>query len=96
MITFLWKLKGEALAALGRTEKASSLLRAGIEIARATEERFMIWRIHVCLGRMYHARKHQTINRKEFLMARELFHELAATVPDEALKDNFLHVPPVC
>jgi hypothetical protein len=42
VITFLWKLKGKALAAMGSTEEAQPLLRAAIDKARATGERFLL------------------------------------------------------
>jgi tetratricopeptide (TPR) repeat protein len=90
VITFLWKLKGEALATIGRTEEACSLLRAAIENARATEERFLLWRIHASLGRLYHTMNYQTEARKEFSAARELIQELAAAIPYKALEENFL------
>jgi tetratricopeptide (TPR) repeat protein len=90
VVTFLWKLKGEALAAIGRTDEAISLLRAAIENARATGERFLLWRVHASLGCLYQTLNHQTAAQQEFSAARELIEELAATIPDGALKDNFL------
>jgi tetratricopeptide (TPR) repeat protein len=90
VITFLWKLKGEALAATGRTEEACSLLHAAIENARATEERFLLWCIHASLGRLYRATDCQREAEEEFSAASELIETLGATIPDETLKDNFL------
>jgi tetratricopeptide (TPR) repeat protein len=90
VITFLWKLKGEALAAMGRTEQACSLLRAAIENARATEERFLLWRLHASLARLYHAIDRQPEAEVELSHARELVEELADTVPDGELRDNYL------
>jgi adenylate cyclase len=90
VITFLWKLKGEALAAIGRTDEAESLLHAAIENAWAMEERFLLWRVHASLGRLYRTMGHQEAAEKEFSTACALIEELAATVPDKALKSNFL------
>ena len=90
VITFLWQLKGEALAVLGRMEKARSLLCAAIENAQMNEEQFLLWRIHASLGRLYDTTDHQTEARKEFSAAEELVEQLAASIDDEALKDNFL------
>ncbi len=90
VITFLWKLKGEALAAMGRTEEACSLLRAAIENARAMEERFLLWRLHASLGRLYRALVRQSEADNEFSTARELIQELADTVPTGEVRDNFL------
>jgi DNA-binding SARP family transcriptional activator len=89
VITFLWQLKGEILAALGRTDEAQPLLRAAIENARTTGERFLLWRIHASLGQLYTTMGHQEAAEKDFLAARTLIDELAATVPDETLKDKF-------
>jgi tetratricopeptide (TPR) repeat protein len=90
VITFLWKLKGEALAALGETEKACHLLRAALENAERTGERFILWRLHISLAQLYHAMKRRTSAQEEFSAAEELIDELAATIPDEALKCSFL------
>jgi adenylate cyclase len=91
VITFLWKLRGEALAAMGHQDKGISLLHAAIENARATGERFLLWRIHASLGRLYHAMNRTVEAEAQFSTARELVQELADTVPNEALKDHFLH-----
>ncbi|MCP4539742.1 MAG: tetratricopeptide repeat protein, partial [Chloroflexi bacterium] len=90
VITFLWKLKGEAFAAMGRTEQACSLLYAAIENARATKERFLLWRIHASLGRLYRVTDRQGEAEKEFSAACELIEELGATIPDETLRNDFL------
>jgi hypothetical protein len=48
VITFLWKLKGQALNAMGHTEEAQTLLRAAIillklfEVSQLTEEMVLI------------------------------------------------------
>jgi tetratricopeptide (TPR) repeat protein len=89
VITFLWKLKGEALAAMGRTDEAESLLRAAMENARATEERFLLWRLHASLGRLYRALGRQSEAEREFSTAHELVEELADTVPDGEVRDDF-------
>jgi len=91
VITFLWKLKGEALSAMGHTEQAHSLLQAAIENAQATGERFLLWRIHASLGRLYCAMNRQLEAEEEFSTARQLIGVLADTVPYETVKANFLH-----
>ncbi|MBN1400188.1 MAG: AAA family ATPase [Anaerolineae bacterium] len=90
VITYLWKLKAEALAPMGRAEEAASLLRVAMENARATKERFLLWRIHASLGRVHSAMNHHLEAQEEFSTARDLIEELAATIPDEALRDGFL------
>ena len=90
VITFLWKLKGEVLTAIGHTDEAESLLRRAVENARATGERFLLWRVHASLGRLYRTTGRQEAAEKEYSSARALIEEMAATIPDEGLKDNFL------
>jgi tetratricopeptide (TPR) repeat protein len=90
VITFLWKLKGEALAAMGDTEGACSLLRAAIENARTIGERFLLWRLHTSLGRLCRALGRQSEAEEECATARKLVEELADTVPDGEVRDNFL------
>jgi tetratricopeptide (TPR) repeat protein len=90
VITFLWKLKGEALGALGHAEDGGSLLRAAIENATATGERFLLWRLHASLGRLYCALGRQSEAERELSTAHELVAELADTLPHGDLRDNFL------
>ena len=88
VITFLWKLKGEALAAMGATEEPQTLLRSAINHARATGERFLLWRLHASLGHLYHASCRQAAAEEEFSTARELVEELAGTLPNTELGDS--------
>jgi len=90
VITFLWKLQGEALTALGHTEEAHTLLQAAVENAQAMGERFLLWRIHSSLGRLYRTLDRQSEAGKESATARELVEELADTIPDGEVRDNFL------
>jgi tetratricopeptide (TPR) repeat protein len=90
VITFLWKLKAEALIALGDTKEAQPLLQAAIENAQATVERFLLWRLHASLGRLYRAADRQPEAEAEFGKARKLVGELADTVPEGEMRDSFL------
>jgi tetratricopeptide (TPR) repeat protein len=90
VITFLWKLKAEALIALGETEEAHSLLQSAIENTRSTGERFLLWRIHSSLERLYCALGRHSDAEKQFAIARKLVAELADTLPDGELRDSFL------
>jgi tetratricopeptide (TPR) repeat protein len=90
VITFLWKLKGEAMAALGCAEEAVPLLQAAIKNAREEREQFMLWRVHASLGRLYLALDRRSEAEKEISTALELVEELADTVPEGEMRDNFL------
>ena len=90
VITFLWKLKGEALSTLGQTEQAVSLLEAAIKNVQATGERFLLWRLHASLGRLYLAWGRQSEAEEEFAIAHKLVEKLADAAPEGGLRDNFL------
>jgi len=89
VITFLWKLKGESLNALGHMEEAHTLLQAAVENAHATGERFLLWRLHASLGRLFHGLGQQPEAEKEFSRARELVGELANTLPNGEVRNDF-------
>jgi tetratricopeptide (TPR) repeat protein len=74
---------------MGHSEEAQTLLHDAIENAQATGERFLLWRIHAILARLYRAMGRQSEAEREFSNARELVQELADTVPDGDLRDNF-------
>jgi DNA-binding SARP family transcriptional activator len=90
VITYLWKVKGEALAALGDPEAALPLLRAAIKNVRATGERFRLWRLQGSLGELYHMMGRGPDAEQAFTSARDSIQELADSLPDGALRDNFL------
>ena len=60
VIPRLWKLRGETLAALGRTEEAEAVLRAAEVAARVQGLRPLCWQISVAQGLLY-----RTQGRKE-------------------------------
>ena len=84
------KLRGEVLLALHRTAEAKVELEAAQEIAAALGARPMLWRIHVLLGNFYKAQGDLEEAEKTYSTARTLIEELATTMPDESLRDNFL------
>ena len=85
------KLRGEALLALHRTEEAKVELEAAQEIAATLGASPMLWRISMLLGNFYKAQGDHDEAEKAYSTARTLIEELAATMPDESLRDNFLH-----
>ena len=90
VIAFLWKVKAEALAAVGQTEQAVILLRAAVENAQATGERSLLWPIHASLARLYSTTHHRAEAATEFAAAHQLIQELADTVPAAELREGFL------
>jgi DNA-binding CsgD family transcriptional regulator len=85
------KLRGETLAALQRIGEAEATLTEARALAAAQGVRSMQWRICVTLGNLYQYQERNTEAEQVFATARTLIEELAATIADEPLKDNFLH-----
>ena len=86
------KLRGEALVMLQRPVEAEGAFEAAQEIARALGVRPVHWRICIALGNLYQAQERNTEAEQAFAAARTLIEELAATIADEPLRDNFLQL----
>jgi len=91
VVPFLWQLKADALAAAGQVEPARALLQAALDSAQAPGDRFLLWRICTSLGRLYYAMHCRPEAEQQFAVARRLVEELAQTIPDQDLRDTFLH-----
>jgi len=90
VIPRLWKLRGEALAALDRAAEAETALIAAQATAKEQGLRPWLWRIAIILGRLYQAQARREEAEQAFSTARSLIEELAANVPDEQLRTHFL------
>lgn len=84
------KLRGEALVALQRLDEARIVLNAAQELAKGQGVRPMQWRIGLALGNLSQIQGKKIEAEQEFSAARNLIEELAATITDEPLRDNFL------
>jgi tetratricopeptide (TPR) repeat protein len=89
--TSLWRLRGETLLELGKTDEAEHVLHAALENARTIGEEYIIWRIHATLGRLYHRTERQVEAEKAFAAARDAIEILAVNIPDKELRANFRH-----
>lgn len=85
----LFTLRGQALLALGRLDEAEAALNDALAAAAKQDEPMMIWRIHQALGQVYSAQSRQDEASAAFIAAETLIEQLAATIPDTALRDNF-------
>jgi len=90
VITYLWKLKAEALATTGQLDDARTLLCAARKNAQDYGERFLLWRIHGSLGKLYRRMDCKQASEKELLQAQAIIDELSTTLQDQKLKQNFL------
>lgn len=89
VIARLWKLRGEALATLGRTAEAEVALRAAREAAREQGSHPLLWQLHVSLGALFQAQGRREEAEREYVAARAVVEEMAASIPDEALRGQF-------
>jgi tetratricopeptide (TPR) repeat protein len=89
-IPALSRLRGQALLALGRIEKAEAELQAALAAAQAVDARPMTWRIHAALGQLYRAADKPEQAERELTAARHIVEELAAHIPDTSLRENFM------
>jgi serine/threonine protein kinase/predicted ATPase len=90
VIPLLWKLRGEALAGLGSPEEAATMLQVAQEAARTQGLQSLQWRICVSLGKLYQGQGRHTEAEHVFATARTIIEDLANTIEDEALRDNFM------
>ncbi len=86
----LLKLKGEALVALKRLDEAVEALEGAKRGALLRREAPLLWQIHGSLGRVYRLLKREEQARSAFAAAREGIEELAQTVDDPSLREQFL------
>lgn len=89
VIPRVWKLRGEALAALGQTDEAEAVLAAAREAAREQGARPLLWQIHVALGDLLKAQGGRDEAEQAYAAARAVIEELATTIPDDALREEF-------
>ncbi len=84
-------LRGEALAALGRTSEAEAAFRAAALSAEIQGARSALWRIQSALGRVLVAQRRRAAGAEAFASARGVVDDLAATLPvDDPLQQTFL------
>jgi len=84
-------LRGRALAALRHNDEAEAMLLAAHAAAEACGAQPLTWQIHVALGRLYHTCLRRRDAAQSYATARQIVEELAATIPDAALAEAFLH-----
>jgi len=90
IIPYLEWLKSQALAALGLQNEALRSIEAAINGAKASGERYLIWRMFAGYGRLLAAAGEQQAAERGLAEARALVAELAASVSDRDLKQGFL------
>lgn len=89
-IPHLLRLKGEAYMALGRLQEALEALEGAKRGAIIREVRPVLWTIRRSLGRLYHLLHREEEVRNECAAARLLIEELAVTLDDATLREQFV------
>jgi len=88
-IPHLLKLKGEALMALSHLDEAVEALDNARQGAVARYARPVLWTIHRSLGQAYQLLQRKDQARQERAAGRQLIEELAMTIVDTSLRDEF-------
>jgi DNA-binding CsgD family transcriptional regulator/Flp pilus assembly protein TadD len=89
-IARLMKVRGEALAALGRAADAEGALVAAQATARTQGSRPLLWRTCVALGALYSRQRRHHDAANAVAAARTIIEELATEIDDVSLRQNFL------
>ncbi len=87
----LAKLRGEALIKLKQAAEAETLLQQARATALERGLRPLLWRIDLTLGKLAHAQRRYEEAQRRFAEALELLENLASSLPDESLHQQFLH-----
>jgi DNA-binding NarL/FixJ family response regulator/Tfp pilus assembly protein PilF len=88
-IPHLLKLKGEALIALSHLDEAVEALEDARRGAQERNARPVLWTIHRSLGQAYQLLQRKDQARQEYVAGRQLVEELAMTIDDTSLRDQF-------
>jgi DNA-binding CsgD family transcriptional regulator/tetratricopeptide (TPR) repeat protein len=86
----LSKVRGEALAALGRGAEAETALQAAQEAARVQGLQPLLWRIHLLLAKFFLVQHRQEDAKLQLSTVQEITRDLAACLPQEGLRRQFL------
>ncbi len=89
-IPYLARLRGEGLAALQQWTEAESVLQAALATALAQSMPRHVWQTHIALGNLYQTQRRTADSTSAFAAARAVMDEIAASVPDSKLRDNFI------
>jgi len=89
VIPRLWKSRGEVLMALGRLSEAETVLLAAFKSVAARGMHPLELEYRIPLVQVYRRQRRRDQAEAEFEAARAMIEELAAKIPDEALRTQF-------
>jgi DNA-binding NarL/FixJ family response regulator len=84
------QLRAEALAALGRMADAETTLDLALSNGSAQSRPSQRWRLHVSRAKLYLSQNRLGEAEQEFTVARTILDRLAATIPDDTVRIDFL------
>ncbi len=90
-IPHLSHLRGKALMMLQQVAEAESALQAARVGAMRQGARSLLWHIALDLGKLFHAELRDEEAERAVTFAQELIEELAAPIPDQSLREQYLH-----
>ena len=82
-------LRAEILVRLDRLEQAEADLQTALDLCQDRGVRMGVWRIQLALGELYRARADSGRAEEAFTAARIIIENLAVTIPDNELRENF-------
>jgi DNA-binding CsgD family transcriptional regulator len=87
----LAKLRGEALTKLKQTAEAETILQDARTTALKHGLRPVLWRISLTQGKLAHSQRRYEEAERTFAEALEMLEDLASSLPDQTLHQQFLH-----
>jgi DNA-binding NarL/FixJ family response regulator len=90
IIPRLWRLRGQALAALDRLAEAEHVLQTAQAAAASQGARPLRWRILASLARLYQVQRRRQPAEAALEQAQAIITGLATTIPEASLRDDFL------
>ncbi|MBI5564321.1 MAG: AAA family ATPase [Chloroflexi bacterium] len=91
VIPILWLTRARSLTQLDRAGEAEQVLIAAREAAIAQDWPSLQWRIHLALGQLYYNLRRHAEAERELSAARVVIQRLADNVPEDELRENFVH-----
>jgi DNA-binding NarL/FixJ family response regulator len=89
VIPRLSHLRGKALAMLKQLVEAETALRDAHAAALTQGLRPLVWRVAIDLGKLYQTQHRDEEAEQAFATAQEVVKELAASIPDRSLREQF-------
>ncbi|MEJ2710978.1 MAG: AAA family ATPase [Anaerolineales bacterium] len=85
----IYLLRGEILRRLDQTEQAQAIMQSTLDLYREQSVQMGQWRIHLALGKLFQAAANHEQAGAAFRTARAQIEELASTLSDDELRENF-------